>query len=385
MTVEPEIVVVGAGLAGLSAALVLAEAGLSVEVVEARPRVGGRARSVAVGTGAIDLGATWFWSNEPLVRSLCERFGVPTFEQDRAGEAIVELPGEEVRRLGGNPLDAPAARFGRGAQSLAEAMARELGCGRIHLGERITEVTVLDEGDPGAAAAGADASSRRVELRSEHRTLQSDHVVIAVPPAVAVDTMSFTPGLPGPVRSTAETMDVWMSGMVKAIAVYEHDFWHPHGLAAAAMSHVGPFREFHDHSGPRAGDVGEPAAIFGFAPAQAFVGAGGLRADEAEIAEAFRLQLVRLFGPAASDSVSMHVADWSADPLTCPSRSRMRTTADFGAPILHRPSHGRIHWASTETADAFAGHLEGAIRAGIRAARAITAEAAPTARASAGE
>ena len=42
MSADPDVIVVGAGIAGLSAALALTRAGLSVVILEARDRVGGR-------------------------------------------------------------------------------------------------------------------------------------------------------------------------------------------------------------------------------------------------------------------------------------------------------------------------------------------------------
>ena len=44
---EVDVVVIGAGIAGLRTAVLLAEAGVSVQVVEARKRVGGRTYSCA--------------------------------------------------------------------------------------------------------------------------------------------------------------------------------------------------------------------------------------------------------------------------------------------------------------------------------------------------
>ncbi len=56
-----DVAVVGAGIAGLLAAQLLTQLGLSVKCFEARDRVGGRALTVDDAGLAIDLGATWFW------------------------------------------------------------------------------------------------------------------------------------------------------------------------------------------------------------------------------------------------------------------------------------------------------------------------------------
>ncbi len=54
-----DVVVIGAGVAGLTAASTLSEAGLDVVVVEARDRIGGRTHTVDVGGGTVDLGGAW--------------------------------------------------------------------------------------------------------------------------------------------------------------------------------------------------------------------------------------------------------------------------------------------------------------------------------------
>lgn len=53
------VVVVGAGIAGLAAARVLADNGVEVVVLEARDRIGGRILTVPLAGAAVDLGASW--------------------------------------------------------------------------------------------------------------------------------------------------------------------------------------------------------------------------------------------------------------------------------------------------------------------------------------
>ena len=54
-----EVMVIGAGIAGLAAARALADAGISVIVLEARKRIGGRIWSASFGDSIIELGASW--------------------------------------------------------------------------------------------------------------------------------------------------------------------------------------------------------------------------------------------------------------------------------------------------------------------------------------
>lgn len=76
----------GAGLAGLSAAATLTRDGAAVAVLEARDRVGGRLLSISDGDEAVDLGTTWFWPDEPLVRGLADDLGIATFATN--GDAL---------------------------------------------------------------------------------------------------------------------------------------------------------------------------------------------------------------------------------------------------------------------------------------------------------
>ncbi|KAJ4185885.1 hypothetical protein NW755_008337 [Fusarium falciforme] len=88
-----DVVVVGAGFSGLQAALSAQKAGLSVAVVEARDRVGGKSWTVplANGKGNADLGAAWVNDQlQPRIWSYIERFGLTgqIFKQ-RLGETAV--------------------------------------------------------------------------------------------------------------------------------------------------------------------------------------------------------------------------------------------------------------------------------------------------------
>src|ERR1700731_3903364 len=60
---DPDIIVIGAGAAGLGAARRLAAAGLAIRVIEARNRLGGRAWTARDPSGLpIELGCAWLHS-----------------------------------------------------------------------------------------------------------------------------------------------------------------------------------------------------------------------------------------------------------------------------------------------------------------------------------
>jgi monoamine oxidase len=107
--VTADVVVVGAGVAGLTAARRLAAAGRSVVVLEARDRVGGRTENDAVGGATVEVGGQWVGPTQDRVNALIDELVLeryPTYDQ---GDGIVELPGGKLSRFRGatpplNPL-----------------------------------------------------------------------------------------------------------------------------------------------------------------------------------------------------------------------------------------------------------------------------------------
>jgi monoamine oxidase len=79
-----DVVIVGAGMAGLTAARALAEAGLRVLVVEAQERIGGRILTQHVGGEALELGAEFIHGRPPELWALIDEAGLETYERDGA-------------------------------------------------------------------------------------------------------------------------------------------------------------------------------------------------------------------------------------------------------------------------------------------------------------
>lgn len=334
-------VVVGAGISGLSVADLLIRAGHEVTVLEARPRVGGRLLG-----SPLDLGASWFWPGEHRVSALARRMGIEVFDQFRDGDTIIDdLTG--VQRYPGNPIDVHAHRFVGGSATLATALAEQLPPDTVRLEQPVLRIT--DE----------------LTVITPDREWSADHVVIALPPALAVKSIELPPSLPAELIDVAARTPVWMGDSVKVVARYDEPFWRRNGLAGAAMSRRGPLAEIHDMSGPG----GEPAALFGFARAASM---------HAAIETDIREQLTRMFGPQAATRVELLIQDWSREQWTAgPNTGGSPEYGLFGHSYYQRPIlGGRLHWSSTETAPSFAGHIEGALEAAERTFAAITGDPA---------
>jgi monoamine oxidase len=86
------VLILGAGMAGLAAARMLAERGLRVLVLEARDRVGGRIHTLQTAEGVVELGAEFVHGRAPELWALIEEAGATTAERD--GSMLRELDGE---------------------------------------------------------------------------------------------------------------------------------------------------------------------------------------------------------------------------------------------------------------------------------------------------
>jgi monoamine oxidase len=349
--IDTDIVIVGAGLSGLAAAAKLNAQGHDVLLLEARERPGGRilSRHVAgLDDSALDLGPSWVWPENDRMIKLIDELGLRTFPQFAEGRLVFEDQLGLIRRDLELATMAGALRIEGGVGKLIDRLCDKLPRDHLRLRNKIEGIATI-------AGAGLllTGSAEDKEL-----SLEANAVVLAVPPRLVVESISFEPRLAEALTDELAAIPTWMAGHAKFVAVYEKPFWRELGLSGDAISHFGPLTEIHDASS----DPPTLGILFGFVGYDAEArGQLGEKLHELALK-----QLERLFGYKAANPLEAMIQDWSKERETATQRDHapLKQHPHYGFPTsLHQLESNGIFFAGSELAATSGGFLEGALEA----------------------
>ncbi|MDX5931917.1 flavin monoamine oxidase family protein [Acidiphilium acidophilum] len=353
-----DLIIVGAGLAGLALAARATATGLDVVILEARPRTGGRILAHRTAHATYDLGPAWIWPGmQPLLARAVAQAGLALFPQSETGGLVVQDRSGTIQRLPhGFAQNPPSMRILGGIAALAAHYEAGMPPGTLRLNHNVTGLT-----------ASENAIALSCTTPAGTATFHARRIALALPPRLAA-TLAFTPSLPEPLQRRLAATPTWMAGHAKALALYDTAFWHSTGLSGDGFSQIGPLGEIHDASIP---GVAAEAALFGF-----FAWPADLRAARTlSLKSAITTQLAAMFGPEAATPRDLNIQDWSTEPHTA-------TRSDAASPTSHPsyepialppPWHPRLILSGAESAPDFGGYLEGALAAAAAVPLAATA------------
>jgi monoamine oxidase len=416
---DADVIVVGAGFTGLSAADALVSAGREVLVLEARGRVGGRVASDAFADGVrFDMGGQFVCDEMPEVMALIRRLGFSVLETPTEGAFQVQPVGAaeagysfaesgRIRAranridprdpaIAGLTVEAWLARQADppGAKAGYQAMVEGLWCrsiGEIPLwyvidNDRRTtsngnELQYSVDGTIHAVAdALAETLGGRVRpgmpveriIRKEGSVMvetgsadafAARQGIVAVPPVMA-SRIVHEPALPS---DLTRALAVWKSGtVIKALIQYEMPFWRDAGWSGMVM--------WRDVLGLFACDVSSrhASALVVFAGGPLAVDWSGKGADFIRFEMLRRLSAA--FGSAAEAPVDFRMRDWVGDRWSGGGYSDViADLTAYDAENIIRAGAAPVHFASSELASSFPAYVEGAIIAGREAAERLLA------------
>ncbi len=355
-----EVAILGGGLAGLSTARALRQAGIPFLLLEARDRLGGRILTVdetgQPGADGFDLGPSWFWpAGQPELAQLVTELGLLWFAQQTKGDLLFEPSASETPRRTGNMGPSQGSmRLAGGTGALVNALARHLPGDCLRLNAPVTELRLSGDG----VILTVAGHGQPVEF------LEARQVISTLPPRLMAETIRLFPAMAPATVDRWRGTPTWMAPHAKILVIYDSPFWREAGLSGMAQSLVGPLAEVHDASTTSGG-----AALFGFIGIPA---AKRTTLSQDDLIRAAVGQLTRLFGPKAAKPRATLLKDWATDrftaTLTDQASSGHPTAAN--APWITGAWADRLDLAGSETSNTEPGYLAGAVESARRAAQA---------------
>lgn len=346
----PSVLIIGAGLSGLTLAYYLQKKDITYQLLEARPRIGGRIfTSYKKEAAPLEIGATWLGKKHQKLNNLLSELDLEIFEQTLGDRAIYEpISTSPPQLVSLPPNNDPSYRIKGGSSVLINTLAQKIGRENILLNQVVTSIS---------------SKTNRVFLKTKTDEFQADLIVSTLPPFLLTNTIQFNPSLPLAFKNITATTHTWMGDSIKVGLRYTTPFWRAENSSGTIVSNVGPIPEMYDHA-----DAKERYfAIKGFLNGAYF------SVSKTERLEIILTQLEKYYGPQARDFSSYEEGVWRNQPFTfAPYNQHVLPHQNNGHTIFSDTlMNGKLYLAGAETAKDYPGYMEGAVQSAQRVAKQI--------------
>jgi monoamine oxidase len=335
-----DVIIIGAGLSGLSAANQLKKEGIKCKILEAQSRIGGRIETIYSNQETpMEMGATWLGQEHINLIQLLSELNIGFFEQHTEGISLFETMSFEPPQQYFVPANSNASfRIKGGSFSMIDALCQQIGKENIILN---TEVI------------GVSEENNQIKIiDSLGNKYFSNHLIIAMPPKVAINNIMFTPNLPDGISQIMGKTQTWMSGSVKFSVEYKKAFWKDNGFSGCVFSHTGLATEIYDHSNYE----NTKFSLMGFLNGSAY------HYTRAERKEKVIAQLKNYFGEEAEKFESYNDKIWEDKYIKANEDSFLPPHFNNGHDVYKDSfMNGKLFFTGTETSNTFSGYMEGAI------------------------
>jgi monoamine oxidase len=348
-----DLLIIGAGLTGLSLAYYLRNSGLQITILEGRNRIGGRIlTSKAEHSPTIEMGATWLMPSDRMLLKLLKELKLEVFEQRMNKHAIYDLASMPKAQLVELPSgQMPSYRIKGGTGTLINALEQKLSAQTtICQNELVKRISKEEAG---------------IKVNTKGNLYHAKAVVSTLPPYLLQEQLEMTPTLAEDLQKLMQNTHTWMRDSIKFGMSYAQPFWREAGRTGIIFSNSGPIIECFDHSDAE----DKHYALKGF-----------LHPHFQQFTKEERLQLVlkqlqKYYGAIAKDYLAYEDLDWSQERFTTSSNIKGLVPHQNNGHALYQQAYweGRLFIAGTETAKFRAGYMEGALHSAAWVAKQIEA------------
>lgn len=342
-----DVIIIGAGLSGLTTAYVLNQSGINCLILEARNRPGGRINTL---NGPLEMGATWLGSQHQHLQGLLQELDIELFEQFTDGKISYEVDqNQPIQYFEMPPGQAPSFRIKGGSSNVIKHLIDKQSGTEIKYEAAVRQIINTEDG---------------VEVRLKNDELyKAKHVIITLPPQLIQADISFDPPLSQEKQSIMQSTHTWMGESIKYGVTYGQPFWKSKGLSGMGFSQAGVIQEVHDHCNFEE----DYFALKGFLNPN-------LSAFRPEDRKKLVINcLVKLFGEEAKNYLKYDEAVWQDDQYTSlPKATSVAPHQNNGHELLRQKAYdGKLIFSGTETSPVHGGYMDGAVYSGFSSAQQI--------------